>query len=304
MVWLVATSRECMETGQRSKSQISWDRYGTHLILSVTAFVGVVLVALMEPGGKWEHKLGEHLAMGIAVAGLIGFLIEVTLHKRFADNVFKAAVGYLLREDLRGELEWIYEQTILCTELNATVHLEHHDGLVKVTSTLKRTLKNISLRRQPVVLRGGADEWFVKDKPTKVIEATYRKLGDKKLTAMTDIKPTVDGIGWGDKVNVNLAPDEEMDFTLTLEQWQQEHDEFVITYRYPTKNPSVTVKCDDSLIPRVIFDHRAKYQGDWKVAEKTWHPRVMLLAHQDIRLKWHPKADLEARKKSFDIKDA
>lgn len=281
-----------------------WDRLKIYAAAVVLILIGLGLLPYFESGGKWQSKFGEHLAMGIAIAGVLAGLIEFTLHKRFADNVFKAAVGYLLRDDLRGELEWIYEQTILCTEMIATIELKHfkEERLVRITTTLKRTLKNISLRHEKVVLRGGADEWFVEGKPTRVIEVSYKKVGDAQLTKETKFNPTADGIGWCDGIEaLSLAPNEEMDFTLRLEQWQQENDEFIITYRYPTKNPQVNVVCDDSLIPRVIFDHRAKYEGDWKVAEKTWHPRVLLLAHQDIRLKWHPKAAVEARKKAFNI---
>lgn len=285
-----------MEPKKRSTLEIWWDRIRIYVASIALIVVGVVALPYFEVGAKYESKFLEHLAMGVAVAGVLAFFIELTLHKRFADNVFRAAVGYLLREDLRAELTWIYEQTIL-SELVATIDLEHFEGQgVKVTCHLQRTLRNISLRRQKVVLKGGADEWFVKDHPTQVLEASYRVIEAPARKNLV-VKRSDDGIGWNfpEGEGVTLAPEEQTDFTVKFEQWHRENDTLVLTYRYPIKNPRVTVTCKPSLIPKVIFDHRAKYEGDWEISTQTWHPRVVLLPHQDIRVKWHRRDLVEAR---------
>jgi hypothetical protein len=285
---------------KRTKLGVWWDRYNAYVKSAGLAVVGALAVLLFKPKAPLENPFLEHLAMAVAVAGVIAFFIELTLQKRFADNVFKAAVGYLLREDLREELTWIYEQKILCTELVAHVVLEHlqEDGLVKVTCSLQRTLENISMKGEPVVLKGGADEWFVENRPSKVTQATYRKLDDSARTNLV-VKESSDGIWWDASEEVKLAPGEQLDFTITFEQWHRENDTLLLTYRYPIKNPRVTVACGPTLIPRVLFDHRAKYEGDWETATGTWHPRVVLLPHQDIRVKWHRRDLVQARAKSL-----
>lgn len=268
--------------------EVWWDRVRIYLLAILLMVLGAVALPLFEPRGILESKFWEHLAMGVTIAGVLAALIEVALHKRFADNVFRAAVGYLLREDLRGELAWIYEQTILCTELIATITLEPQGEYVKVRTKLQRTLKNISMRREKVSVQGGADEWFVEGRPTKLIEAIFKKTEEGIKTTMSS-KPSQDGLGWGEKVEVSLAPNEQMEFTLVVEEWRQKSDEAVLTYVYPIKNPVVNIVRPDDIHVRVIFDHRLKRQ-DWKTSKDSWHLQAVLLPHQDIRIKWHPKA--------------
>ena len=288
------------DTKKRTPIEIYWDRLKQYLYLAAVAVIGVVGLLLFEPGGPLQNKFWEHMAMGVTVAGVIGFLIELTLHKRFADNVFKAAVGYLLREDLRGELEWIYGQSVVCKDFIATVTLTHlgQEGIVLFDCDLVRTFENISMRSSEVSLSGGTDEWFVKNHPTEVPEVSYKKVDDKEKTVLPP-KPTDDGIGWSATVTIN--PGEELDFNVKSIHCHRENDTFIFTSRYPVKNPRIIIKCSPTLRPRVIFDHRSKCATTWETATNTWNLRGMLLPHQDIRVKWHRKDLIEQRKREFNL---
>src|SRR5438552_16280323 len=91
-----------------------FDKYRITIILVFLVVLGTLLVGVFEPTGKLPSKFLEHLGMAIAVAGCIGVVIELTLQREITRNVFRAAIGYLLPDELRAELRWIYSLPFLC----------------------------------------------------------------------------------------------------------------------------------------------------------------------------------------------
>src|SRR5690349_2783492 len=96
-----------------------WDRitgaWGLSIALALWMILGVMGVVLFHPHGPypqgpfWEVLPGafaEHISMAVAVASFIGLFIELSLQRKLARNVFEAAIGYLLPEEIRGELRW------------------------------------------------------------------------------------------------------------------------------------------------------------------------------------------------------
>jgi hypothetical protein len=293
-VWGVSAK---IEGRHMAYEQVSFlEKYQVPALLLLLVLLGAFGVGLFDPRGRWPIVFLEHISMAFAVAGVLGLVIELTLQRDLAKNAFKAAIGYLLPEQLRGELEWIYNQSILCSEMESTINIEHRqqEGLALIKMRVHRTLWNVSNSTAEVNVSGGMDEWFFEGHPSKCIEAGY-KLHEDGVRKPLECADSDDGIGWK-APTVRLPPNKKLDFWVEIEECRRENDLLVLTYRYPIENPRITILCPDTLVPTVTFDHRSKYDPQTQTARNTYQLRAMLLPHQDIRVKWHRKDLLEARR--------
>src|SRR5215203_7463320 len=118
--------------------------------LTILALVGLALAALdwTEFGISWSHirvALGESLI----VAAALGFTVDFFYKRALARDAFEASLGYLLPEELKPELRWIYAQQIVCVEHQERITVRWLDDegqpeprRVRVDYEVFRTMRN------------------------------------------------------------------------------------------------------------------------------------------------------------------
>lgn len=166
-----------------------WGKWGIQLLLVLLVVGGAYGIEVFDGSGKHPHKFLEHLSMAIAVAGVIGIVIEFTLHRELAKNVFRAAIGYLLPEELRGELRWIYGLPFLCENHVQIVTITpiEKTTLVTVRHEVTRVLKNITDKTQTFQPGLGMEEWLYDGHPSKIISYTCQKHNEP----ISEISPSI-----------------------------------------------------------------------------------------------------------------
>jgi len=207
--------------------------------------------------------------------------------------VFEAAIGYLLPEELRSELRWIYGLELVCERHDQVVRLEPIPGtsLVRIKVSFVRTLRNHTDLNVELPVGLGIGEWFYKDHPSKIVSLRYQeegeesvelvgrvKKGDASLTITLD-PPVV--VGGGKKIVVSSEYEETM----------MENDWTFVGFSFPTVNPLVTIYAPEELEAKAIFDHREKKKALTQKGPHAWQLDGVLLPHQDIRIHWYKKSD-------------
>jgi hypothetical protein len=268
-------------------------KHAIRILLLLLVVVGVFGVDVFGPKGIWPSQFAEHLAMAVAVSGVLGLTIEFTLHREFARNVFKAAIGYLLPDELKAELKWIYGLPVLCERHVQTVKLEliPTTELLKLKVTLVRVFRNVSDAGFEFPISLGIEEWFHKDHPSRILGVNYVKGGSsvdfdlpakiRKSQSGISIEPEIVRLGAGERITVSME----------FEETKHANDFTFSGFGFPTISPCVIVDAPQEVAVTVRFDHRDKASQLTNKRAQVWQLEGVLLPHQDIRIHWHRKSD-------------
>lgn len=195
-------------------------KHAIRILLILLVVLGILGVDLFEPRGIWPSQFREHLAMAVAVSGVLGLTIEFTLQRDLARNVFKAAIGYLLPEELKAELRWIYGLPVLCERHVQTVSLDPipETDLVRVRVTMVRVFRNVSDAKFELPISLGIEEWFHKDHPSKILTVNYEMNGKSvDLELSTKMRRSASGISIEPEV-VQLDPAQRITVSMEFEE--------------------------------------------------------------------------------------
>ncbi len=271
-------------------------RHGIRLLLCLFLILGVLGVIVFEHGGPYPFRFGEHIFMALSVAAIIGLAIDLTLQQQIVANVFEAAIGYLLPEELRSELRWIYNLPTICVQHVQTVKLERIDGtdLIRYRSNVTRCFKNLTDKEVPFGIGVGTDEWFHPGHSSRIVSMSYQIDGESDTgnIAPAHVQKRSDGIETK-TVTVMLGTGKRITTSFEIEEIRRENDWAFITFGTPTANSTVIIDAPSDLVARVDFDHRMKEELTRK-GDNTWQLNGTLLPHQTIRIKWYRKDQSEA----------
>src|SRR5258706_12311805 len=84
-------------------------RYKIRLWLIVGFLIGILLIVVLHEPLKpfwWGDFIIKSLE-AVAIAAVIGFVLEEALLREFGRDVFLASVGYVLPKELRPEMRWL-----------------------------------------------------------------------------------------------------------------------------------------------------------------------------------------------------
>lgn len=268
-------------------------RNAISLLLLLFLILGVMGVLLFEHEGRYPSRFCEHVSMALAVASIIGLTIEFTLQKKIAINVFEATIGYLLPDELRSELRWIYNLPTMCIQHVQSVKLELIDGtdLVRYRSNIVRRFKNLTDKPVPFGVGVATDEWFQPGYRSRILRMTYQfdEEPESENFATSKLKTMADSIVT-ETVNVTLHPSQFITTVTEIEEIKRKNDGVFVVFGNPTANATVMVDAPPELVARVSFDHRSSEdvmkKGDW-----TWQLHGTLLPNQSIRVRWYSKED-------------
>lgn len=270
-----------------------WEKHRTRIFLILLFFLGVSWSVNFADKTSFPYPLLEHISMAIAVSSLIAFIIELSLHREFAKNVFEAAIGYLLPEELRDELKWIYGFERVCENHTQTVHIEHiqESDLLKIKYNITRNVKNITDKTINLPLDLGTNEWMHEGHPSKIISYHYQKengtpssnLADKIEYGEADVHIKLKKIKKlylksGEMVTINI----EFEETMNQSGWG------FFWSLTPTLKSTVHLYAPDDIEARAEFDSRNN-ELLVKGGPHTWQLNSVLLPLQNIRIVWYPK---------------
>lgn len=250
----------------------------------------LIIALLFLVGGEFLHErhLLSHILseVGIAVlvAGIVGTAIDWIFSKRLAEDVFKATVGYLLPDELKPELQWIYDQAIICTESRQEYEFIKQDTTVIMNITCHRTLKNIGRSKQSLTLGAGIDKGFSPDYSSRFLEFGYILDGHEQRKGEGDLALPADE--WAIQTpteQVSLLTGQEVTYWWKSTQLKRSVDDDHIVFSYPTVNPLVIIRTAEGLIVEVKVAHREKLKslgsGEYRLA-------ATLLPDQHIQVRW------------------
>jgi hypothetical protein len=293
--------------------------------LVILALVGLALAAVdwTEFGVSWSHirtALGESLI----VAAALGLTVDFFYKRALARDAFEASLGYLLPEELKAELRWIYAQQIICVEHEQQITVRWVDEelslerrRVRVDYDLFRTMRNVSNERFEHPTFASVEEWF-RGEPSDVdlVEAVVRGqryVGGTLVTREVDVELPVDGsdgkavppvrssgsalapsqLDWTrpgvertlDR-RIVLEPGEEVTFHYRGHEIHFESGAYHDNYGAPTVRPVVTVDTPPELRAVVSFANRGRAEVT-ELGGRYALPTV-LLPYQPIVVRWWP----------------
>lgn len=94
-----------------------WLGIGLRVWLGIGLVVSILLLVILEPlHGPWWLNLLIKLVEAVAVATIIGLLVDGAMKQELSREVFFASVGYVLPPELRPEMRWLCQLNELCTQ--------------------------------------------------------------------------------------------------------------------------------------------------------------------------------------------
>jgi hypothetical protein len=274
-----------MKERQRSYSRLT-------IIMGVILLGGIAfLFASYSPllSTTETKNLGSQLAhdLGIAliIASFLGASVDIFLRRQLADDAFKASIGYLLPDELKDEMQWIYNAHVLCIEHDQTCELYPIDGTTcRLQVKIIRKFRNISSSNEIISLGVAVDEWFDTVGQSKILSFGY-----KKLETTTDQFQT-EKVSHALKVKeqkISLAPEEEITVWLETEEIKKRNDEQIWNFGTPTLNPKVSVNSFNGISIEVGFGYRSSPE---KLGTNTYRLKGTLLPSQILMIRWWEQA--------------
>lgn len=240
----------------------------------------------------WEGTVTE-LGKALVIAAVLGAIIDGALKRDLVRDAVSASIGYLLPEQLRNEMHWVYGQKVIA---NQTWHMtlnhvpEHRTVIVR--GTYDRVIRNITDETQKVRLAGGTDEWCNAIQKGEITTAEYRRFKNGKYGPVEKLErrefPT--GHGYGNEELVEIAPGELIHLSCSYIIACPDHGQESLTYRYPVENPVVQVEVPPTLRAHIAISHREPSHPYTDFPDSRYLTSRLngtLLPHQDIHVLWH-----------------
>lgn len=277
------------------KPKTLWERWRITTTMLLILLIGLLLLfvchSFLQKLPELKHVL-DSVAVAIIIAGILGLTIDRIFRKQLAEDAFRAAVGYLLPDELKGELEWIYNSRIICMEHSQECELSPIDDetcMIHV-HTIRR-LRNVSGGVDFVRVGIIVDEWFHKTGSSQIREFGYRK-GEKTWPEEGESYVQAKGEDAVIRVaerKIPLAPDEEITIWHRIEEIKRVNDVQSWVFWHPTLNPLVIVKSYAGIHIGVSFGHRVAAQ---RLGADTYRLNGTLLPSQVITIRWWRVEDL------------
>lgn len=250
------------------------------LILGLMILVGVVV--------SWYwHQYGVVRGLGeaLAIAGFLGFTIERWFREDFAEDVFYAGLGAVLKPEFKEELRWLTSFVWLAynTQIKVQVH-EIDGGFVRLTLSISKEIENISSDPQKIRGKISIDEWDIPGHRSKIEECgIILPDGTQRLVSQKRETPTHQS--WEtDEVTIDRGARVKA-FSRSIE-FRHINDMHVLASMTPAKDPVVELETSDGLAGEVSFTHRGKMVSEpfsKKALKGTYLPSQLMV------VRWWPK---------------
>jgi hypothetical protein len=255
------------------------------LILLGAALIGLPDVVHLP--GAW-HNFSTDLGAAVLIAGLLALSVDQWFKRSLLRDAFKELFGYLLPEQLKDELNWIYEQELLCERFDLTLTLSQTDDPELLTARMEqqRELRNVTSRTVSWRPFFAVDEWFHEGRPSQVL--SIRSTQGDSTHGDVKVKPSEPFIVARDSTQeLSLKPDERVTVAATGEETRHVSDAFFLFPTLATSKPRVTVRAPKEIEYCVMFGGRGRKVPE--IAPDVHELMGTLLPGQVIQVRWWPR---------------
>lgn len=219
---------------------------------------------------------------------MIGYIVSYVFSQQLTEDAFKASVGYILSPELRSELQWIYEQCVVCHYSICDFYFEVIDEKT-VVSVMEayRTFRNEGASTTEFTPSLTIDEWKHPAGTSKIEYLRYSFRGEEvavtEKNGNCEMKPY--SISLEVKKPLKLKPREEITVKFKSREFKQLHDDAVLSFSMVTLRPLMKLHYDKTkLSVRASVSHRLQSE---EILDDYLLEGV-LLPGQHIRIWWLP----------------
>jgi hypothetical protein len=249
---------------------------------------------LKGPDHHFLREILGRLLEAIAIASILGATIDGFLKVAIVKDVFQVSLGYLLPEQLRPHMRWIYEHRLICTADFITIELtQDSDDCLRLYGSRTQTLENISNKSVKETPALSIDEWNMPNRKSQILAFTCQT--DKDSWPDGSVLTTERGDHNNPTVKAKkfkIDPRQKLYIRSEFEEWKRMTDDFLYHYKYPTNKTHVTVKAPDTLKYEVAF---ATIGSPSIKLNSTWILDAATLPSQYVRVWWWPKSEQTPR---------
>ena len=261
--------------------------------LALCGVAGVLLIAskhflhFADPWAQTAQEIIKDIGIALVVAAVIAATIDRWLSADLHQDVFEAVLGYIPPPEFKEEIRSLLRYGFVCRNHVMRVRIERlENDCVRATTTIERSLENITSRAAPVVVHLHADEWGFEVEKTKIVEC-YGVLEDGTRIDAEPVPPLGDSTSKVAAKPVSVAPGRKIRLHQKLSEIRRVNDEISIHFGAPTVNPHIEVSSPDDIDYMVSFG-----PSDPKVERETYGNRHTLLGvyfpGQRMRVRWWP----------------
>lgn len=254
--------------------------------LSLVGFIAVAL-SVLKTGNKFIDDFLLHFLTAIAIACIIGATIDLYLKRKLAEDVFEAAFGYALPNDLKEEMRAIYSNKVICKKHIQHVKLEKvGEDKVRITVSLERELQNVTDNTENFSPKLGINDWFLAGYTSRILEVKYRIDGLDSVAV--DLRKNIEKRDGGmflrlDKT-LRLRPRQKITVWQSYEEYMVQEAQHVVQFSHATLNPSVQIEAPPEFTVTVSASHRSPMQAS--MYGGRYDLPGLLLPHQPIVVRW------------------
>jgi hypothetical protein len=238
----------------------------------------------------WFAELLVGLGINLIAALIVILLFQDPVQKLIHRDAFRAVMGYMLPEQLRGELAWVYGFKTVCTETRCTVTLGQSGDplLVKMRLRIDRTFENKSGAADKFNLSFDLEQWG--HGASEITSFRYRTPGGDWIES-SESRPTGTGGIEVVPVPMTLKPGEQARMIAEGFEIKQRNDEYTLVFLRPSDRPEIIALSEiDGMTIDVTF-------GSRHPKETADHGHFILpgtvLPYQGTRIRWWPTMHAE-----------
>jgi hypothetical protein len=285
--FLLRDFKEISVTDQRD---VWWRRF-PWLALMLLLGLGAVLIAVPAFANWSGSGIGSQIIQGLGMAfvgaAALGITADFWLKQQLVRDAFEATFGYLLPDELRGELEWIYKQDLICTGHDQTVTIAETDDplLVRVTVEARRTIKNAARKTVPYRPTFALDEWGHEGRPTVIEQLGCEKAG-QRVDAFEPESPGPTHVAVRLSEEFKLAPGDVCTVWFRGTETHPRNGEIRLALLAATVDPIITIVAPKDL--RAVAEFGGRENHPRELEPGTVQFGGTLLPLQALRVRWSP----------------
>jgi hypothetical protein len=251
-----------------------------------------------------SHELGKAFIIAAILSVTVDILLKQRLISEIKENVFKAAMGYLFPEEIRGEVKWFYNFPLIAQPRTHHFAITRIDGTdyVEVLSSDNATIRNISNKVAPIEVQIHADQWGVENRPTDLVELGYRYKGKRVESTKQNPKKVQhenQSVQWtfGE---IELAPKgndgDNIDVWRKIKETKRINDNVWWVAIWPSVNPQIQIVAPPGFGCQVDYVGRVERESLVEYEKGAFRLSGTILPSQVLIVKWWPKGEDEKAK--------
>jgi hypothetical protein len=254
------------------------------IALAFLAGAGMVIYADDAPW-RWLQKIADGFGSALLIAAMLGLTVDRALKLEIARDVFYAAFQYVLPPELKDEILRIIGYKFICNRHHWLVEIEKSgNGLVRCTSTLRRTMKNIGHGPEKFKLLLHIDEWGYPHEQSKIFECSA-KLEDGSVIRSVG-RDTSDSTVRFDSEEFTVRSGVSLTVLSKWTEIRNENDVIYLNSSFPTINPEIEIRASDEFSVSRSFgsaSEKIEQIGDRAILTGTYLPLHYMV------VRWWPK---------------